>query len=228
MGRENFELDRTRAAVRVVGKEGGHFLEDQVVGGSREISQVYTVQVPANILLAEFYIKTPAGGIEDFVPWDHSDVGDRGIQIKDRLQGLATFILGSGVDPVGDDLRLYRNKSLVLQGENVPSLLTVSEVVLYLIKETVPSFLGIVPLNDSKALKKLELILAGKIRSKFVTSPLFWSLWILYVADMMMPKLAPAPRIAQKRSEFMVLDVSMNLPSAVTRVTETKASIIKP
>ena len=85
-----------------------------------------------------------------------------------------------------------------------------------------------VPLNDSKALKKLGLILAGKMRSKFVTSPSFWSLWTLCVADVMMPKLAPAPRIAQKRSEFVALDASMSLPSAVARVRETKASMIRP
>lgn len=49
-----------------------------------------------------------------------------------------------------------------------------------------------------------------------------------YVADVTMPKLWPAPRMAQNKSGFEVLETWSRRPSAVTRRTDKRASMAKP
>lgn len=65
-------------------------------------------------------------------------------------------------------------------------------------------------MKDSSNSKYVKLMLGGRMKSRSMTSPRSSGLSDIlrssYVADVTMPKLWPAPRMAQKRSGFEVLE----------------------
>ena len=66
------------------------------------------------------------------------------------------------------------------------------------------------------------------MKSAFRICPWLTSLWALKVAEVMTPRLAPAPRRPQNKSEFCVLDAVTTRPSATTTRAETNASATRP
>lgn len=82
--------------------------------------------------------------------------------------------------------------------------------------------------KDLKTSQKEPLALPGKSMSPSMTWPPKVALKTLKVASVTMPKLNPAPRMAQNKSGFCVLEVVTRLPLAMTIFADSSASSIKP